>query len=393
MKIDRLIGILSVLLQEKKVTAPELAKIFEVSRRTINRDIEDLCKAGIPIFTSQGAGGGISIMDDYKMDRTILSSKDMQMIMAGLRSLDSVSGSHYYVQLMEKIKAGSSDFVSGNESILIDLSSWNKDSLSPKIELIQDAIELGKTLTFQYYAPSGNTEREIEPYFLIFKWSSWYVYGYCLLRNDFRMFKLNRMTDIAHVRTFEKKRDVPMPDLSNEKVFPPKAKVKAVFEPSMKWHLIEEYGAESFTELPDGKLLFEHEYADDEGLLSWMLSLRDKVTVIEPESIREGLFRIATELTKKYKEEKKRRILIGQWRLRLKRKKWTVPKPNSLRLMRACAFRLCTTDLLMMNPQLLQLWINFLKIMDIVMTLAIADFTMKSICPMQERLLLRSGRL
>ena len=76
-KIDRLIGILSVLLQGKKVTAPELAKIFEVSRRTINRDIEDLCKAGIPIFTSQGAGGGISIMDGYKMDRTILSSKDM----------------------------------------------------------------------------------------------------------------------------------------------------------------------------------------------------------------------------------------------------------------------------------------------------------------------------
>lgn len=169
MKIDRLIGILSVLLQEEKVTAPELAKTFEVSRRTINRDIEDLCRAGIPIYTAQGAGGGISIMEGYKMDRTILSSKDMQMIMAGLRSLDSVSGSHYYVQLMEKLKSDSSDFVSGNESILIDLSSWNKDSLSSKIELIQDAIELGKSLRFQYYAPSGNTEREIEPYFLIFK--------------------------------------------------------------------------------------------------------------------------------------------------------------------------------------------------------------------------------
>ena len=81
MKIDRLIGILSILLQEEKNTAPELAKKFEVSRRTINRDIEDLCKAGIPIVTSQGAGGGISIMDGYKMDRTLLTSKDMQMIM------------------------------------------------------------------------------------------------------------------------------------------------------------------------------------------------------------------------------------------------------------------------------------------------------------------------
>ena len=302
MKIDRLIGILSILLQESKVTAPELADIFEVSRRTINRDIEDLCRAGIPIVTSQGAGGGISIMEGYKLDRTILSSKDMQMIMAGLRSLDSISGSHYYLQLMEKLRGGSSDFVSGNESILIDLSSWNKDSLPPKIELIQDAIELGKTLTFRYYAPSGNTEREMEPYFLIFKWSSWYVYGYCLLRNDFRMFKLNRMADIVQVRTFEKKKDVPLPDLSTEKVFPPTAKVKAVFEASMKWHLIEEYGIESFTELPDGKLLFEHEYTDDEGLLSWMLSLRDQVTVIEPESIRKELFRIATELTEKYKE-------------------------------------------------------------------------------------------
>lgn len=303
MKIDRLIGILSILLQEEKITAPELAERFEVSRRTINRDIENLCKAGIPIMTSQGAGGGISIMDGYKMDRTILSSKDMQMILAGLRSLDSVSGSHYYGQLMEKIRAGSSDVVSGNESILIDLSSWNKDSLSPKIELIQDAIECGKTLRFQYYAPGGNTEREIEPYFLIFKWSSWYIYGYCLLRNDYRMFKLNRMAELVHAGNFEKRSAVPMPDLSNKKVFTPLAKVKAVFHSSMKWHLIEEYGVDSFTEMPDGKLLFEHAYSDEEGLLSWMLLCRDKVTVLEPESIREELFHITSELAEKYRKE------------------------------------------------------------------------------------------
>ena len=95
MKIDRLMGILSVLLQEEKTTAPELAERFEVSRRTINRDIEDLCKAGIPIRTTQETGGGISIMDGYRIDRTILTSKDMQMILAGLRSLDSVSGSSF----------------------------------------------------------------------------------------------------------------------------------------------------------------------------------------------------------------------------------------------------------------------------------------------------------
>ena len=116
------------------------------------------------------------------------------------------------------------------------------------------------------------------------------------------MFKLNRMTDLEHAGDFEKRSAVPMPDLSNEKVFPPQAKVKAVFHPSMKWRLMEEFGIDSFSEMPDGNLLFEHDYADDEGLLSWVLSCRDKVTILEPESIRKGLFRIATELTEKYKE-------------------------------------------------------------------------------------------
>ena len=188
MKIDRLIGILSILLQEKKTTAPELAERFEVSRRTINRDIEDLCKAGIPIRTAQGTGGGISIMDGYRMDRTILTSKDMQMILAGLRSLDSVSGSSYYSQLMEKIQAGSSGFVSGRDSILIDLSSWYRDSLAPKIETIQNAIENRHLLTFTYYGPTGEGERTAEPYYVVFKWSSWYVWAFCLKRQDFRLF-------------------------------------------------------------------------------------------------------------------------------------------------------------------------------------------------------------
>lgn len=220
MKIDRLIGILSILLQEEKTTAPELAERFEVSRRTINRDIEDLCKAGIPIKTAQGTGGGISIMDGYRMDRTILSSKDMQMILAGLRSLDSVSGSRYYSQLMEKIQTGSSEFISGRDSMLIDLSSWYKGSLAPKIEVIQSAIENRRIIRFKYYAPPGESNRRVEPYYLVFQWSSWYVWGWCLERKDYRLFKLNRMDCVVETNCGFLCRDVPMPDLSNEKIFP-----------------------------------------------------------------------------------------------------------------------------------------------------------------------------
>ena len=175
MKIDRLIGILSILLQKETVTAPALAEHFEVSRRTIIRDIDALCQAGIPIVTKQGINGGISIMEGFKIDRTLLTNSEMKDILAGLRSLDSVNGTNRYGQLMEKLSAGSSDFMTGDQSILIDLSSWYKESLAPKIDLIRKGIDSRTLLKFQYYSPHGESCRIIEPYYLIFRWSSWYV--------------------------------------------------------------------------------------------------------------------------------------------------------------------------------------------------------------------------
>ena len=300
MKIDRLIGILSILLQEEKTTAPELAEKFEVSRRTINRDIEDLCKAGIPIRTAQGTGGGISIMDGYRIDRTILTSKDMQMILAGLRGLDSVSGKRYYGQLMEKIQTGSSEFISGKDSILIDSSSWYKGSLAPKIEVIQNAIENRHIIQFMYYAPSGESNRRVEPYYLVFQWSSWYVWGWCLERKDYRLFKLNRMDCVVETDRGFLRRDVPMPDLSNEKIFPGGIKVKALFTPNMKWRLVEEFGPNCFAETDDGRLLFSADYTDMENLVTWLMTFGAKVEVLEPEEVRDIIRRNAEEILKIY---------------------------------------------------------------------------------------------
>ncbi|MDE6687786.1 MAG: YafY family transcriptional regulator [Lachnospiraceae bacterium] len=305
MKIDRLIGILSILLQEEKTTAPDLAERFEVSKRTINRDIEDLCKAGIPIRTVQGAGGGISIMDGYRMDRTILTSKDMQMILAGLRSLDSVSGSRYYGQLMEKLQTGSSEFISGRDSMLIDLSSWYKGSLAPKIEIIQSAIENRYLLKFKYYAPAGESERCIEPYYLVFRWSNWYVWGWCRNRKDYRLFKLNRMDQAVETDQSFESRNVPIPDLSNEKIFPGGIKVKALFTPDVKWRLVEEFGPHCFRETEDGRLLFSADYTDRENLITWILTFGEKAEVLEPKDIRNAIRRIAEETIKLYQEDSK----------------------------------------------------------------------------------------
>ena len=289
MKIDRLIGILSILLQKDTVTAPFLAEHFEVSRRTVNRDIEDLCKAGIPIVTRQGTGGGISIMADYRMDRTLLTTREMQDILAGLRSLDSINGTNRYGQLMEKLSAGSSDFLSGGQSVLIDLSSWYKDALAPKIELIRSAIDNCLQLEFLYYSPSGESIRTVEPYYLIFHWSSWYVWAWCRKREDFRLFKLNRMDALKITDNAFTGRPVPLPDLHSEQIFPGGIRVKALFDPSCKWRLVEDFGTECFTRQADGRLLFHADYTHKENLVTWLLTFRDQVELLEPEEIREEL--------------------------------------------------------------------------------------------------------
>lgn len=306
MKIDRLIGILSILLQTDIVTAPYLAEHFEVSRRTINRDIEDLCKAGIPIVTRQGVNGGISIMEDYKIDKTLVNYTEMQDILAGLRSLDSVNGTNRYGTLMEKLSAGSSDFMVGNQSVLIDLSSWYKDSLAPKIELIRTAIERSRELEFTYFSPKGESCRLIEPYYLIFQWSSWYVWGWCTKREDFRLFKLNRMEKMRLSGQSFVKRKAPMPDLSNERIFPGGIKVKALFEPECKWRLIEEFGIACFQEMEDGRLLFQADYTDVENLLSWLLTFGDKAVLLEPLEVREKIMEIAKNMQKRYVSDMER---------------------------------------------------------------------------------------
>lgn len=300
MKLYRLIGIISILLQRETVTTPYLANKFEVSKRTISRDIETLCQAGIPIVTKQGVHGGISIMENYKIDRTLLSNGEMQDILAGLRSLDSIHGTRQYEQLMEKLSVGSSDFMAGNQSILIDLSSWSKDSLSPKIDVIRNGIDYNRKISFYYYSVKGEQERMVEPYYLIFHWSSWYLWGFCEKREDFRLFKLNRMAEIQLLDSFFKRREVPLPDLRNEKIFPGGIKVKALFDAKCKWRLIEEFGVDSFEVQEDGKLLFQTDYTNKENLLSWLMTFGESAVLLEPKSLRTEIYRLLQRIQKNY---------------------------------------------------------------------------------------------
>ena len=302
MKLDRMIGILSVLLQKEKVTAPYLAEKFEVSRRTINRDIDALCMAGIPLVTEPGANGGVSIMDGYKIDRTLLSTSDMQAILAGLRSLDSVSGTKRYAQLMEKLSSGASNLMAGDTHMLIYLSSWYKDLLSPKIELIHGAILSGHKVSFSYFSPKGDSERTVEPYDLLFQWAGWYLWGWCEMRKDFRLFKLGRMTNLSVGGGFEK-RVVPFPDLSAARLFPCKYQVKARVAPEYKWRLVEDYGPDSFSAEPDGSLLFSGGFADKVSVITWIISFGAGAELLEPEELRADVRAFAEGIRRKYEKD------------------------------------------------------------------------------------------
>lgn len=299
LKIDRQIGILSILLQKDKVTTAELSEKFEVSRRTIMRDIDDICKAGIPIVTEQGKGGGISVMDGFRIDRTLLSGDDMKAIFAGLKSLDSVSDSPRYRLLMDKLCAEQSDR-SVSEPIIIDLAAWDKSQVSGKIALIKSAIENDESISFRYYAPNGESVRTIEPYHIVFQWSDWYVWGFCTTRQDYRLFKLSRIFELKKTGEKHEKRNVP--PYKCERLWHIGGQITATvrFESSVKWRVLDEYGPDIPIFGEDGSSEFTHTWSDKQSFFSFILSFGDKAEILSPPELRNEFAEIIKNIVKKY---------------------------------------------------------------------------------------------
>ena len=293
MKIDRLLGIVMILLQKDKVTAPYLAERFEVSRRTINRDIEDLCMAGIPIVTVQGGNGGITIADGYRIDKNVLTYNDMQNIVIALKGLDSVSAGPGTEQLLSKFFIKKDQVVSLRDSIIINLSSHYKSELTGKIALIKESIQNNTKISFRYYTSRGDTLRRIEPYYLTFQWSAWYVFGYCLERKDFRLFKLNRLWELIDTKEKFSPREIKEEHKDFDRYFSNEIQVTVLFDAGVKYRLIEEYGIECFTVTENGKLLFRTCFTNKEFMLSWILSFGDKAEVIYPKGLKQEIRAIA----------------------------------------------------------------------------------------------------
>lgn len=300
MKIDRLIGIITLLLQRDKITAPELAERFEVSRRTINRDIEDICKAGIPLVTTQGYGGGISISDSYKIEKSFFTNDELQTMITALKGVDSIARDSYSARILDKLSAVDSR-LNIDDTLIIDLASHYKEPLTNKIELIKSAIHNQYKISFNYHSERGDGLRIVEPYKIVFKWSAWYVFGFCIARDDYRLFKLNRLSDLKLVNEHFGKREIPDELLEFNDYFDVKNySLKAVFEPSEKYRLIDEYGTDSFSETSDGQIYFECDFVSYQNMREWILSFGDKVTVLAPEKLRDDIVLTAKNILAKH---------------------------------------------------------------------------------------------
>lgn len=195
MRVQRLLGLLCVLADVEKITVQELADRFEVSKRTIFRDLEMLNCAGIPIISYPGVGGGVSVIEGYKIGKQILSNDDMQKVFSALDGLRSIDGDSSINNLIAKLVPGKEQTFSTQSKYILDFSSWFGDSIiQKKIFSICDAMDNHRCIAIEYISKDSRSSRIVEPHKLVFKQSNWYLYAFCRNRNSFRLFKLRRIS-------------------------------------------------------------------------------------------------------------------------------------------------------------------------------------------------------
>ena len=297
MKDNRLFRILYYILEKGKVTANELADKFEVSVRTIYRDIDSISSAGIPIYALQGKGGGIEIAEDFVLNKSLLSENEKQQIMSALQGVDNTTIQHEN-ELLTKLSAL---FKMKNTSwIEVDFNNWQNNKMYEKtFDDIKSAILSKNIISFTYFSSNEKeTDRSVKPVRLLFKSQDWYLYALCLLRNDFRYFKLSRIKNLEiHEEKFEDSFD----DVILKKEIPNnhKVRIKVKFNRKVAFRVYDELNGE-ITEDDDGNLYTEIEIPNDYNLYNYIFSFGDGAEVLEPKDIRMQIKEMINKMAEKY---------------------------------------------------------------------------------------------
>ncbi|MDO4274597.1 MAG: YafY family protein [Eubacteriales bacterium] len=197
MKIDRLIGITMYLLNRNVVSARELAERFEVSVRTIVRDMETLSIAGIPVSSSTGASGGYEILDTFKLNKQITTMEDYLFIITALKGMCSAYDNKKINTTLEKLLTAG-HYKDEEQRVFIDFGVVSEGKNIPGfVREIEEAIHNKSIVEFDYTDSTGQkSHRAVEPLALNYRWYAWYLLAYCTCKNDYRLFKLNRLNDL-----------------------------------------------------------------------------------------------------------------------------------------------------------------------------------------------------
>jgi predicted DNA-binding transcriptional regulator YafY len=297
LKIDRLISIIMVLLERKKISAAKLAEMFEVSPRTIYRDIETISSAGIPIITYPGINGGVGIMEEYKIDKKLFTTTDIEALLMGLGSISRAMINDEIVNTLAKVKGLVPDEQIGDielksNQITIDLTPWiGNKNMQPNLENIKKALNEKRCLSFEYSKRDGKkSNRIIEPYRLVLKESNWYLQGYCDFRKDFRTFKLSRISaleildDTFIPREFDTK-SLGAWDYIEKNIFT----IKLLIHESLRDRMLEYCGEENIQSCKDNRLIVNFPFVEDELGYNLLLSFGDKCECLEPAHVREEI--------------------------------------------------------------------------------------------------------
>ena len=297
MSNSRLFKILYYILEKGHATAPELAAELEVSVRTVYRDIEALSGAGIPVYAEPGRNGGIYLLRDFVLDRAILSEDERQEVLAAVQGI-SATGYAAGQETLTKLAALFN--LHAQNWLEVDFSRWSKSACdSPKFEVLRTAVLQHREIRMAYVSARGERrERTVQPLKLSYRSKDWYLKAFCLERQDFRMFKLNRISAPELLEKVFVPRQYPEPE-----DMPPQAcqRITILFSKEIAYRAYDEFDEAQITYRDNGDLIASAEMPADAWLTGYLLSLGPQAQIIEPSYLREALAEQALEIYKKYK--------------------------------------------------------------------------------------------
>jgi predicted DNA-binding transcriptional regulator YafY len=281
MRIDRLFELVHYLLANGSTTAGAFAKRYDVNIRTILRDVETLAAAGIPIYAAKGRGGGIALMDNYTLSKTAMSDEEQSHAATEQADVDRL-----LIKLRALFAKEDTDWIQA------DFSRWGDSGEDgERFDTLKQAIVRRQAVRFDYAGSNGDTTtRDVFPLKLVFKSRAWYMQAFCLLRRDYRVFRMTRMFSVKLLPDFSKdKRFDPPPIGSPGTDAAARVRLKIEFSPSAAYRAYDEFGANAVAPQRDGSILVEAELPEDDWLYGFLLSLGASAKVLEPQSVKTRL--------------------------------------------------------------------------------------------------------